>query len=218
MSSLPVIHIAIAEYPAIPRRSLVRYINTLDPRFNVYIDAQNGKDLLHIIDTASYQPDICILDIAMPEMDGFTTVAELKQKYPLVKTIGFSEADDKYPILRMISNGASGFVSKAENEEELTKTINGVYNDGFSVSAHVHRLLPKLSDHNAGKLLWEMYSDKEIEFLSLCAKDLTYAEIGKRMNLSTRTAENYASRLRGLTNTDSRIGLAIFAKKNKLVN
>jgi len=211
MKTLPIIQIAIADDHPIVRDSIADFINLLGG-FNVYILADNGQDLLEKIDRAAYQPHICIIDINMPVMDGYETMLQLKKKYPLIHGLALSLHTDEYPILKMLKNGASGYLPKTCNRHTLTKALVDVYTTGFYFSDIVLEKFPKISATNIEEYAQNLFTRQQIQLLSLCCSDLNYAQIGREMQLGQRTVENKVQQLFEKLNIHSRIGLAMYAQ------
>jgi DNA-binding NarL/FixJ family response regulator len=210
MNTIP-IYIAYAEDHAVVRTGVKELIQSVDDRFKVFIEAENGKELLENIAKASHQPDVCLIDINMPEMNGYEAMLQIKNKYPYIRCLALTMADNDHAMLQMLANGAMGYVTKNSNIHELKKAVLEVYEGNFYFCKEVLKLFPKISRHNLQDHLKQLLSDREVEFLSLCCSDMSYAEIGQVMHLSDRTAENYAYKLGQKLNIHSRVGLALYA-------
>ncbi len=217
MKKEPTIHIAYAEDQTLIRKALISLLHLADDRFNVFIDAENGEDLLDKIAHARYQPDVCLIDIGMPVMNGYETVARIRKLYPHIRCLAITAYDEDISIIRMVRNGAKGYVIKNAQPEELVRAITEVYNGNDFFSGDVYKKVPDISrkgkDYNH-----RLFTEQEAEFLSWCCTDLTCAEIAKEMNLSPRTVENYCLRLRTELNISSRVGLAVYALRTGMGN
>ncbi|XZF13418.1 response regulator [Chitinophagaceae bacterium MMS25-I14] len=205
------IRVAIAEDIPILRRGVVQLISTYEG-FAVEIEASNGRELLERIAAAPKPVDICLLDINMPEMDGHKTIEVLKAKWPDIKVLVLSMYDDDFNVIRMLKNGASGYILKNSEPEELKRALTEVYNRGYYhsdlVNGRLFQLLHKKEDVNSSEL-----SDKEVQFLSYCCSELTYKEIAEKMRLSPRTVEGYRDNICEKLNVKSRTGLVMYALK-----
>lgn len=203
----PTIPIAIAD-DHIMMREAIRNMLASYYGFYVVIEADNGKELIERLDSAVVFPEICILDIQMPVMNGFETIVELKKHWPKLKILVLSMFNHEFNIIKMLKLGAGGYVLKGSSLEELHKALRGIYNHGYYSSELVaSNFFHMIQSDNP---LYNI-TDKEIEFLKYCSTDLSYREIGKILGLSTRTIEGYRNSLFQKLNLSSRVGLAMFA-------
>ena len=204
------ITIAIADDHTILRKGVIELINSFGP-FKVVIDAVNGKDLIEQLESATTLPHVCVMDINMPELNGYETAAILKQRWPAVKILALSMYSNEYSIIKMLRNGAHGYILKETDPSELQEAILSIYQHSYYHSELVSgRMMSKVKAHENTEL---GISDRELEFLTLCATDLTYQEIAEVMNLSPRTVEGYRDSLFNKLNVRSRPGLVVFANK-----
>ena len=145
----------------------------------------------------------------MPELDGYETTAELRKLYPSLKIIGLSIFENEYSIIRMLKNGAHGYLHKGCTAEELNQGINDVKTLGYHYS--------KLATEKAflvikNNKLPHILTKKEIEFLRLCCNEnLSYKEIAEIMCISFNTAQDYHKKIGEKLGLHSRTGFAIFA-------
>lgn len=204
------ITIAIADDHTILRKGVIELINSFGP-FKVVIDAVNGKDLIEQLEAATTLPHVCVMDINMPELNGYETAAILKQRWPAIKILALSMYSNEYSIIKMLRNGAHGYILKETDPSELQEAILSIYQHSYYHSELVSgRMMSKVKAHENTEL---GISDRELEFLTLCATDLTYKEIAEVMNLSPRTVEGYRDSLFNKLNVRSRPGLVVFANK-----
>lgn len=191
-----------------------------DLGFNVLYECNNGKQLVETINKDN-TPDLVLMDINMPGMDGFETTAWLKENYPLVNVIALSMFDDENSIIRMLKNGARGYILKDINPAELKQAINSVMTKGFYYSELVSGSLLHSIAHNHGEdSVHSLLSlkEREIEFLKLACTELTYKEISDKMNLSPRTIDGYRDDLFQKLGVKSRVGLVLFAIKCRIIS
>ena len=205
-----IIKIAIADDHTILRKGVIELINSFGP-FRVIIDAVNGRDLLDQLEKAAVLPDVCVIDINMPELNGYETAVILREQWPNIKILALSMYSNEYSIIKMLRTGAHGYILKETDPIELKDALLSVYNHSYYHSELVSgRMVSKVKDEGGGDL---GISDRELEFLSLCSTDLTYKEIAEKMNLSPRTVEGYRDSLFHKLNIRSRPGLVVFANK-----
>jgi DNA-binding NarL/FixJ family response regulator len=161
------------------------------------------------------------MDINMPEMDGFQTTLWLKKNHPTVNVLALSMYDDENAIIRMIKNGAQGYILKEAESEDLKRAIDDVVAKGFHYSEKVTgRFIHSIQqmdalNHDTRHLL--NLSEKELEFLKWVATEYTYKEIAAKMYVSPRTIDGYREALFQKLSIKSRVGLVLFAIKNKIV-
>lgn len=207
------IYIAYADDHEIVRKGVIEFIHQINSRFHIFIEASTGKELLEKIGLATRQPDVCLLDISMPEMNGYETMQELRQKYPFIRTLAFTIYNNSdFAILKMLSNGALGYVTKNARAEELGEAILQVYQGKYFFCSDVLQIFPRISKSNTREYLEKLLSEREVEFLALCCSDMSYSQIGQALGISTRTAETYAYKLSEKLKIHSRVGLALYAQ------
>lgn len=207
-------HIALVDDHVLMRKGLANLLKDLE--HHVLVEADNGKDFLNKI-KGQIQPDVVLLDINMPQMDGYETALLLRQNYPGVKVLALSMYDDELAIIRMLRNGARGYILKDCDPRELKAAINAVIEKGFYYSELVSGyLIRTINDADDGGNLSKL-TQKELDFLQLCCTEMTYKEIADKMCISPRTVDGYRDELFRKLSTKSRVGLVIFAIKNGIV-
>lgn len=163
-------------------------------------------------------PDVILMDINMPGMNGHDATAWVKQNFPMVHVLALSMYEDDKSIIRMIRNGAGGYVLKESNIQELVKAITVICQAGHYVNELLSgRLMHSLREEDAGDKHVKL-SPREIEFLQLCCSELTYKEIADAMKVSPRTVDGYRETLFQKLELKSRTGLVLYAIKNDLVD
>jgi DNA-binding NarL/FixJ family response regulator len=213
------IKVALADDHVMLRNGLAGLITNLG--YTVLFECSNGKELINKI-KAGGMPDVILMDINMPEMDGYDATLWVKNNYPLIHVLALSMLDDENAIIRMLKNGARGYVMKESDPMELKRAIDDVVTKGVHYSELV-----------TGKLLHSVYNvdepgngtrqmlnlnDREIEFLKLASTEMTYKEIADNMHLSPRTIDGYRDILFEKLNIKNRVGLVLFAIKHSIVH
>jgi two-component system, NarL family, invasion response regulator UvrY len=185
----------------------------------VLFEADNGKDLIKKTEAANL-PDIILLDINMPEMDGYDTARWLKQHHPQIKILALSMYDNEKAIINMLKSGAKGYILKDSDPSMLNAAIHELLQKGFYyselVSGKLMHAISHLEEDNVFKTNGNI-TERETEFLKYSCTELTYKEIAEKMFLSPRTIDGYRDSLFEKLNLKTRVGLAIYAIKNGLV-
>jgi DNA-binding NarL/FixJ family response regulator len=212
--------IALADDHVVMRNGLASLLK--DFGYIILYEADNGKDFIE--KTKKDQlPDVALLDINMPKIDGYQTAAWLKENFPEVKVLALSMYDDDAAIIRMLKNGAKGYVLKDSNIADVKTAIDSVLSKGYYYSELVSgKLIHSINhlDEPAHASIKEVLklNSREIEFLKLTCTEMSYKEIAEKMFLSPRTVEGYRDALFEKLNLKSRVGLVLFAIKNGIVN
>lgn len=197
------------------RKGVMELINKFE-NYVVAWEASNGKEFIKNLKICQI-PDILLLDIAMPEMDGFETVTWLKIKFPEIRILVLTMFDKEDSIIRMLKLGVNGFILKDADPSELKEALDNIQTKGYYYSSLVTGTMAKNIKNEEKKALLEPLNEREIKFLQLACTELTYKEIADKMNLSFRTIDGYRDALFLKLEVKSRVGLAIYAIKNGLV-
>ena len=212
--------IALADDHKVMRNGLAALLK--DVGYQILFEADNGRDLMKKINK-DQPPDVALLDINMPQMDGYETAAWLKENFPDVKVLALSMYDDEAAIIRMLKNGAKGYVLKDSNISDVKAAIESVISKGYYHSDLVTgKLIHSINHldspaHSSIKELLKL-TTKEIEFLKYACTEMPYKEIADKMFLSPRTVEGYRDNLFEKLGVKTRVGLVLFAIKNGVVN
>ena len=198
---------------------LVRFVlrNRLQELSNtiVIIEASNGQDFLNELQSAPILPDICLLDIKMPVLDGYDAQKLLSKLYPSIKTIVLSQYCQQYAIESMILAGARGIISKHKGLFDLKDPVNSVLESGYYYSDVASAsLFHQLREDNAAHQVQLTTMEKVV--LELLCSDLDYAEIANNLSKSIHTIKKHVSTLMRKTNTNSREGLILFSVRNEI--
>lgn len=212
------IDVALVDDHALLRSALTAVINTFEG-FHVVFEADNGRQLVEMLKTKP-KPHIILLDVNMPEMDGVETSQWLKQNAPEIKILVLSMMEDDMYIIRMLRNGAKGYILKDAHPNILKTAMKDVMEKGFYLNEVVTGKLihilnhPGKDDESASVIV---LSDKEVEFLKYCCSEKSYKEIADAMSITPRAAEALRSQLFEKLETQSRVGLVLYALKKAIV-
>lgn len=182
--------------------------------FEVIYVCENGKDLIDKFENNGKIPDIILLDISMPIMDGFETAAWLTQNHPGIQVMALSMQGDDNSVIKMIKNGAKGYLLKNTHPKDLEMALMKLNSEGFFYPEWASKII--FSNMNKDKEMESAVriSDREREFLKYTVTELSYKEIADRMCCSPRTVESYRDQLCDKLDLKTRVGLAVFAIKN----
>jgi DNA-binding NarL/FixJ family response regulator len=183
--------------------------------YDVVIEAANGKDLQEKMSDKKKVPEIMLIDVNMPVMDGIATAAWINQNFRSVKLVALSQNDGDKTIIGMIKAGCCAYLLKDTHPNELEKALNEIHTKGFynaDVSNINYRRLLQFEKDTLN------ITDKEKAFLQYACSDLTYKQIAMQMNLSERTIDGYRESLFHKLNVQSRVGLALEAIRRELVS
>ncbi|MBF02896.1 MAG: DNA-binding response regulator [Flavobacterium sp.] len=181
--------------------------------FEVLFVCENGVELQKKMHSEPL-PDIVLLDISMPIMDGFETAKWLKMEHAKVLIMALSMQDDEYSLIKMIKNGAKGYLLKNAHPKELEEALHKIVKNGqYFQEWATSKVLSTL--YGNGKSSEEItITDREKEFLKYTITEMTYKEIAEKMFCSPRTVENYRDSLFEKLELKTRVGLAVYALKN----
>ena len=165
--------------------------------FSIVADVASGKELFKVVD--SLNPDIVILDIGLPDMDGVQITSKLTQKYPLIKVLILSANTTEDYIISAIKAGAKGFLSKESSREEFIKALNSVSRDeayyGESVSKIIYNSYISIVSGNKSSNADNQLSEREMDVLKAFSEGLSFKEIADKLSISPRTVESHKTNI-----------------------
>ena len=220
MSSSHIIKIAIADDHKIFRDGIKM---SLAGKNNLQMlwEAEDGKDLMHKI--AIKRPDVLLMDIRMPEIDGINAIEMLRKEYEELKIIVLTMYDDQQMINKMMEMGANAFLTKTTDPEEIYEAILTCMNDDFYFNSLVNnavmgKLLQKKNvRQHYGNSIPISFNEKEIKILQLLAQDKTTEEISKIIFLSPRTIETIRQNMKTKVGAKTIAGLIMYGMRNKFI-
>lgn len=183
-------------------------------QFEVLYTCENGFDFQEKVKTKPV-PDIVLLDISMPIMDGFETAKWIREMHPSVLVMALSMQEDEQSLIKMIKNGSKGYMLKNVHPLELENALNGLVRNGhFFPEWAASKVFTSIREDTIDASSKLNLSEREIEFLTYTVTEMTYKEISEKMFCSPRTIENYRDSLFEKLELKSRVGLAVYALKN----
>ncbi|SIR17372.1 response regulator transcription factor [Chryseobacterium sp. RU33C] len=186
--------------------------------FEVIYVSENGKDLIQKFEEGKPIPDIILLDISMPIMDGFETAVWLTKNHPDIKIMALSMQGDDNSVIKMIRSGAKGYLLKNTHPRDLETALTRLNSDGFFYPDWASKIIFSNLNKETETEIAVRISDREKEFLKYTVTELSYKEIADRMCCSPRTVESYRDQLCEKLDLKTRVGLAVFAIKNGFAN
>jgi DNA-binding NarL/FixJ family response regulator len=218
------IKIAIADDHTMFRKGLAGLLKP--DQYELLFDVENGKKLIEAIQGSEAMiPDIVIMDIAMPGMNGYEAVAWLRDNYPDIKTLVVSSVNNDEDIVRMLKLGVKGYLTKDMEPEDLYAALQSIaqknyYYTDFVTNKLIHSIQKEAADNNDTIVyhkLWESLNVKQKEFIRYACTELNYVEIADKMNVAPKTVDGYRDAVFERFEIKSRVALVLYAIKNKLV-
>jgi len=210
--------ILLADDHVLLRGALATLINTFDT-FKVIHSVGNGLELIKAIEDG-YSPDLVLLDLNMPGLDGFETAKWLYKNHPKINILILTMYDSEIALIRLLQAGVKGFLKKDTHPNELKAALLAVSENGYYYSQNTTGKLANLFQkefENHRFVEKAILTDKEIEFLRLASTDFTYKEIASRLKITPRAIDGYRDALFEKLDVKSRVGLAIYSVKNGIV-
>jgi DNA-binding NarL/FixJ family response regulator len=212
------IRIAIADDYKIYRDGIKVGLSS-DKNLQVVLEADNGEELLKGLEKAA--PDVIIMDLKMPIMDGMEATKEVRKRFDSMKILVVTMYDDDKFIIHLMEIGANGYLLKNAESEEIIKSIYAVHENGYYFNDLVNKaLLKKLVLKRDFKPSFNQnieFTERELEVLKLICQEKTAAEMAKEIFLSPRSVEGIRQRLIDKVGVRNTAGLVMFAIKNAVV-
>jgi DNA-binding NarL/FixJ family response regulator len=215
MTADKIISIAIIDDHNLFRQGMMSLLSEFK-EIQIVFDASNGQEMKDKIGCHPL-PEVILMDINMPVMDGYESTSWIKEHYPQIKVLALSMFDDDKPIINMLKSGAGGYLLKESKTSDVVAAIKTINEHEYFLNDLVSgRLLRNIQDNKPIQNILADLSANEIKFLQLCCSEYTYKEIADQMNLSPHTIDNYRQNLFQKFEIKSRTGLVLFALKNEL--
>ncbi len=218
MTTDRIIRVALADDHKIFRDGIKMALKDRD-YLKILWEAEDGKDMLHKMKIKL--PDVLLMDIRMPEIDGIDAIKLIRKEYEDVKIIILSMYDDQEIINKMMEMGSNAFLTKTADPDEIYQAILSVMNEDFYFNDLVNTaVLLKLQHKKTVRKFYPnpvKFSDKEIRILKLISEDKTTDEISKEVFLSPRTIETIRQNMKSKIGVKTIAGLVMYAMRNKLL-
>ncbi|HET9056215.1 MAG TPA: response regulator transcription factor [Chitinophagaceae bacterium] len=218
MSETNLIKVAIADDHKIFRDG-IRMALTGRPHIKMLWEAEDGKDLMHKM--ALKKPDLLLMDIRMPEIDGINALQLIRKEYEGVRIIVLTMYDDSQMIGKMMEMGANAYLTKTTDPNEIYEAIITCMNEDFYFNDLVNQaVLLKLQHKKTVRQFYPnpvKFTEKELQILKLLAEDKTTEEISKVVFLSPRTIETIRQNMKAKVGVKTIAGLIMYGMRNKLI-
>jgi DNA-binding NarL/FixJ family response regulator len=213
-------NIALVDDHLLFRKGLATIINSFSD-YQIIIEASSGKEFTTLI-SPSNMPAIVILDVTMSDMNGYETANWIHHQYPEIKILALSMLDDEKAIIKMLKNGAKGYILKDSDPRDLKEALDqlmqkGIYLNELMCTHLIDNINNHLHEDAQGFYRKKIaLNDREIDFLQRACSDMSYKQIADDMYLSPRTIDGYRDALFQKLRVSSRIGLVLYAIKNDI--
>lgn len=212
------VSIAVVDDHKLFRSGLINLIHSLDLDVTVSIEANNGKELLDLLDRAEL-PDIVLLDSNMPILNGYETASLLRKEYPELKILVITMNNDEQSLIKMLKLGVQGYIGKDVEPEELKQALQEIIQKGYHYTDQLTgQLIQSLQENNNIIQNGHNLNEQELTFIRLACSEDTYSQIADKMFLSPKTIDGYRASVFEKLNIKSRVGLAIYAIQSGLVS
>lgn len=212
------IRLAIADDHKIFRDGIKMALKNRD-LINVIWEAEDGKDMMERFKTNT--PDVLLMDIRMPHVDGISALQLIRKEFEEVKVIVLSMYDDKEMITKMMECGANAYLTKTTDAEEIYKAIVSCSNEDFYFNDLVNSaVLLRLQQKKTVRRFYPetvKFNEKELNILKLISEDKTTEEISEEAFLSPRTIETIRQNMKSKVGVKTIAGLVMYAIRNKLI-
>lgn len=190
-----------------------------EENLKVVYEASNGNELISYLNKSTSQPDIIILDLKMPILNGVEATKIIHKKFPDIKVIALTSYDTKSFVANMLQVGAASYLLKNSTPKDLIFTINEVSTKGYYYNENVLKIIQEIA--KAGKntkcsLDTNFLSTREIEVLRLICLQKSTAEIAEELFISPRTVEGHRNNLLLKTESRNTAGLVVYAIQNEI--
>ncbi len=213
------INIVVTDDHKLFRKGMIALLEDFDQVGNLY-EAENGIELLKLIETLETKPDLILLDINMPEMDGIEATKQLRKQYPEIRILILSMEEAPQLVSHLIGEGVNGYLLKNADPDELEIALKKVMRNDFYFSGSLSELIiGNAANLKKAEDAVETFklSARELQVIRLICEEKTAAEIADDMAASSRTIEGIKKRILDKIGARNMAGVVIFAVKNNLI-
>lgn len=212
------INIVITDDHKLFRKGIIALLDDFDFIGEIN-EASNGEELMELLAGMKTLPDVILLDLRMPVMDGVEAQQKIRNLYPEIKVIILTMEDDEQYILFLIGEGVNGYLLKNADPDEMETAIKKVVENGFYFSDDISMMVLKnLNKKDKVETIFNPdFNERELRVLEFICREYTNAEIAEAFDVSVRTAEGYRQKLVEKVGAKNIAGLVVLALKHKWV-
>lgn len=211
--------IALVDDHTLLRNGLASLIRSFEG-YTVIFEADNGRDFIRQLQHHP-QPDIILLDITMPGMNGFETAAWIKENTPGIRILVLSMMDNDEVVISMLRAGARGYILKDSKPLVFKQALDSIRDTGYFMNELVSNKMFSYvrNEENRSQEMSAIagLTDREFTFLQYACTEMTYKDIAVQMQVSPRTVDGYRDELLKKLNVQTRVGLVLYAIRNGIV-
>jgi DNA-binding NarL/FixJ family response regulator len=214
------IHIALVDDHLLFRQG-IKAILQEELDMEITLEAADGKEFLTSLRNMVVKPSVVLLDIRMPNLDGYETAKIILENYPEMKIITLTMHEEERHIIRMIELGVNGYLMKNSSRDEVIDCIQSVMEYDYYFSNKITNIMRKVLMYKGKRSANEFIHDlteREIEVLRLICQEYTAKEIGEKLFISFRTVEGHRKKLLSKLNVRNTAGLVVKALKNEIIS
>ncbi len=208
------IRVLLADDHAVVRRGIREFLEQ-DPGIRVVAEADNGEEAIQLY--ARNQPDVALLDIQMPRLNGMEATRRLKQDFPIARVIILTAYDDSPYIFAALQAGAGGYLLKTASSEEIIHAVHAVASGETALSPTVATRLVQRASGGALEDTTEALSDRELQVLRLAARGMGNKQIGSALAISDRTVQGHLASIYAKLQVATRTEAVLFAVRKKWI-
>jgi DNA-binding NarL/FixJ family response regulator len=201
-------------------RKGISFLLQMQDNIQILYEANNGSEVLEYLKSSSIHPDIILMDLKMPMLNGVEATKLINKEFPSIKIIALTSYNTKSFIANMIEIGAASYIVKNSTPEEMITTINQVIEKGFYYNEEVLNVIQEnLITNNRKNIFFEdiILTKREREILELICNQKSTQQIAEKLFISPRTVEGHRNNLLLKTDSQNSAGLVVFAIQNKIV-
>ena len=209
------IRVLLVDDNGVVRRGLRGYLELLDD-IEVIGEAENGLEGVEL--SAELVPDVILMDIVMPQLDGIGAIGRIKAAQPDVQVVALTSFIEEEKVIAALEAGASGFILKDAEADDVAAAIRAAHNDEVHLDPAAARILAKGMRTRSSAPPVEPLTDRELEVLALVGRGRSNKEIATDLGITERTARTHVSNILGKLGLASRTQAALYAVDRKLVS